>query len=328
MGSWQVQTSTPISMLHLIGPATARVEETGLVYLAGDDAGIPRLYRLVKGEIKVVESFSQPTLMTGLVGIPSQPVIAFSTLTPAGDQGNELQSTLYLANVLPDYSSRIILKIKREDSRYLQPVAIHAGPNGEPDGLWYTTNLWGIGGDMLTNERAGLFFLDLQKKTSVEVLSEGCTFSSLISGQSWASWSDEKGVHAANLHSGEKVTYTASPGMDRRPAAAILSPMESYLVWLEGSGWQYDEGFRHTIQLGSLNGIVRAEYSPETFKEAAGMGEEFLVQPIGWTFPDNECLLVLATDQDSNQAALLQLDTISGEVSRLTEAIPIGFGYP
>jgi hypothetical protein len=213
------------------------------------------------------------------------------------------------------------------ESRYIQPVAIHRNVNDVPDGIWYTYNLWGIGGDSLTDPRAGLYYLNLSTGESLEFLGMGCQFSVLSNGQNLVVWVSPGQVHISDLHSGATTTHALLPGNDR-VAHATFSPSEGYVSWLEGKGWEYDGTLETTLRVTTLDGVYAAEYSLPAFTGPSGLGGEIAIVPLGWLAPDNENILVAVYSAAMEQSALVYVDVNAQRISLLVNGTFTGFGYP
>lgn len=222
VGSWRTDSPLEVTMSHLTGSAADGVAGSGLVYLGSAENGTAQLIYDLNGQTSVLAAFPAPAVFTSLVGIAWQPIFAYAILSPSTD-GSNLHSTVYLAGSDPIFSTRIVLEADRGDMRYLQPVAIHRDAIGPPDGLWYTTNLWGIGGDSLTDARTGLYYLDLGTRTSREYLSLGCPFAAIAQGQKWVAWSSADGIHAMDLSTTSQVFFARLAGNERGPARVIIA---------------------------------------------------------------------------------------------------------
>jgi hypothetical protein len=327
LGSWHTGSPIQISKAHVIGFAPDGVGSLGLVYLGSDIDGATRLLLNRAGVISPLTDFPVPAFLTDLIGVPQKATIVYATVAPSAD-GSRLHSTVYLAEVEPALNSRAFLEADRSDSRYLRPVAIHRDVNDQADGVWYTTDLWGIGGDSLTDQRAGLYYLDLVSGLSREFLSQGCGFSSLSKGQNFAVWTSAGVVHVSDMHTGTDRSFPLLAGNDRGPVQALLSPSEGYLAWLEGRGWQYDGTLETTLRVGIVQGTQVYDYPLSAFSEPAGLGPEIGIRPLGWLSPNDELLLVAVYSVSEERSVLVYLDVNANQISLLTEGTLVGFAYP
>lgn len=327
LGSWQTGSPIQISKAHVVGFAPEGIGSLGLVYLDSDIEGATRLVLNRAGVINPLADFPAPAFVTDLIGVPQKATIVYSALAPSAD-GSWLHSTVYLAEVEPAFNSRAFLEADRSDSRYLRPVAIHRDVNDQADGVWYTTDLWGIGGDSLTDQRAGLYYLDLVSGLSREFLSLGCGFLSLSNGQNFAVWSSAGVVHVSDLHTGTDRSFPLLAGNDRGPVQALLSPSEGYLAWLEGRGWQYDGTLETTVRIGIVQGSQVFDYPLSAFSAPSGLGGEIGIRPLGWLSPDNEVLLVAVYSVSEDRSVLVTLDVNANRITLLIEGTLAGFAYP
>jgi hypothetical protein len=95
--------------------------------------------------------------LIAIVGAPAQPVIAYS-LFVAPQSGYDTSSELYVGTLdAPPIDP--ILTITNEEGYAIYPLAVEA-VDGEPLGVWYTTQLWGIGNVAFAPQR-GLYYFDL-----------------------------------------------------------------------------------------------------------------------------------------------------------------------
>ncbi len=327
VGSWKTVSPVEVTMLHLTGSAADGVALSGLVYVGSTENGTAQLMYDLNGQTSVLAEFPAPAVFTGLVGIPGRSVFAYSTRTPS-TEGNSLHSTIYLAVSDPSFTSRFVLEVDRSDMRFLQPVAIHRDAADRPDGVWYTTNLWGIGGDSLTDERAGLYYLDLATSTSREILNLGCPFAAMAQGQTWVAWSSADGIHAMNIHTTRQVFFARLAGNERGPARALISGPDGPMLWLEGTGGQFEGTLNTTLRVSMLEGYSIGSYPLSAFVEPSGLGNEIGMVPVGTISMDNEYPLVAVFNASRDQAVLVYVDTNTGKITRLTDGTLAGFAYP
>ncbi|MBN2388475.1 MAG: hypothetical protein JXB85_15770 [Anaerolineales bacterium] len=325
--SWPTGTPVQSRLVHVVGSAAGPVESLALVYLSADDLGRLQLSLNQGGQVSRLVDFPSRVFVTGLVGVPGRSVIAYSTLEASPD-GSRLVSRVFLGEYLAIAAAEPVLTVESSQSRYVLPLAIHRDGNGAADGLWYTYNPWGIGGDSLSDPHEGLYYLDLASGASLEFLGPGCGFSNLSIGQNWAAWASAGAMNATDLHSGASISFPVLEGNDRVPARAFLSPSEGFLAWLEGRGFEYDGNLETTLRVGSLEGGLIADYSLAAFVEPAGLGAEIAIIPLGWLMPDNETLLVAVSSVVAERVVLVYVDVHAGTISLLREALFLGFSYP
>jgi hypothetical protein len=325
-GSYQTGSPIPVNQLHIAYPIADGSDSAPLIFLNSDESGL-HLKINRAGQISNLIDFQQQVVVMSLIGIPARSTIAYSTLFPSPD-GKSLRSEIFVGDYLTIASSAPALVVDSTESRYAIPVAIHRDSYEKNDGIWYTYGLFGIGGDSLTDERKGLYYLDLSSGQSLEFLGMGCQFSGLSTGQNWATWFYNGSVHAADLHTGQEVSYPLMRDYPRG-AYASISPAEGVLAWLEGKGFQFDGTLDTTLRMATLNGNVIAEYPLSTFVQAAGLGEKIGVVPVGWMSPDNENLVVAVFSASTDQSALVYVDVNAGKITPfVSNGTFAGFAYP
>ena len=135
-------------------------------------------------------------MVSGLVGVPGEPVIFYIVFQPSDAT---LLSQFFSGTVdtIPTISP--VLTLESKESQYWKPVAIQNKDN-TPSGLWFTCTCWGIGGGYFPYYE-GLSLLDSSSGTITEVLPAEARFNSLSDDQTWAV---EAGLWRQNLHDGPR----------------------------------------------------------------------------------------------------------------------------
>jgi hypothetical protein len=325
IGEWQTGSPATGGGNHVTGVVNIGAALPPLVFFASDEQGVNHLQINRDGQISSLAEFPNTVTVTGLIGVPGRSHFVYSTLEPSAN-GGVLHSTVFLADTEPSFDTEAILDEDSTESRYIQPVAIHRGMNGKPDGLWYTYNLWGIGGDLFTNQRSGLYFRDLSAEKSLEFLGMDCTFSDLSIGQTTAAWTSPGGIHMTDLHSGTTVSFPLLASSERGAAHGLIVPGDGVMVWLEGRGWMYDGSLLTTLRIGTSMGNVYAEYPTSAFVSVSGLEGAINIVPLGWV--DHEVLLLGVYSAYAHQGALVKLNINTGELAFLANGIFAGSAYP
>jgi len=328
--TWQTGTLAGRMNAHLAGSGNDEGDTVPLVFLGMDANGLSQLKVSLNGETTVIREFPRSVTVTNLIGIPTLPVIAYSTVESFAD-GTGLRSQVFLGDYQSIASANPILSIESSDPQIIQVVAIYRDVNNSPTGLWYTYAPWGIGGDSLTDPHAGLFFIDLASGKSLEFLSMGCNFASLSVSQSWAAWESDGVLYAADLHTAEPISFSRLSGYDRGPVHAFLGPGDGYLAWMEGKGSEYDGTLDTTLRVGTLERYLIGEYPLTAFIEPSGLGEGIVITPLGWMASENYNLVVAAYNASTERAVLLSVDVNAGKITLLSEVNRegfAGFAYP
>lgn len=326
LATWQTRFLVPHTNAHLTGPAS-EVQTFPLVFLGNDENGLSHLYTSLAGQVDSLIEFPRTVTVTGLIGIPGTPLVAYSTVETLAD-GSGLRSQIFLGDVQTIATAKPIHRVENSDSRIVLPVAIHRDLNSSPDGLWYTTSLWGIDGDSMVDPRAGLYYLDLGTGGYLEFLSMGCNFSDLSTGQNWAAWGSEGVLYAADLHTGQTVSFPRLSSSDRGPVHAFIGPGDGYVAWLEGKGSEWDGTLETTLRIGTIEGYLIGDYPLSTFIAPSGLGEEIVIVPLGWMASENYSLVLAAYNASTDQAVLTSLDANTGQITLLGEGVFAGFVYP
>ena len=325
-GSWRTGSPLPVTKLHVATPTSGGVDAAPLIFLNSDESGV-HLKLNQAGQISNLIDFPAQVVVTSLMGVPSRSTIAYSILQPSPD-GVSLRTEIFVGDYTTIASASPVLVVDSTESRYAIPLAIHRDANEKANGVWYTFGLFGIGGDSMTDERKGLYYLDLSTGEQTEFLSMGCQFSGLSIGQNWATWFYNGSVHAADLHTGQEIAYSLTRGNDRA-AYASISPAEGYLAWLEGKGWGYDGTLDTILRIATLNGIILEEFPVSAFAEVSGLGANIVIVPLGWMSPENENLLVAVIGASTDQSALVYVDVNGGKLTPLlANGVFAGFAYP
>jgi hypothetical protein len=330
LGAWQTGFLVPRTNAHVAGPAADGVEALPLVFLGNDENGLTHLNVGLSGQVSPLMEFPRTVTVTGLIGIPEMPVLAYSTVEPLAD-GSGVRSQIFLGDYQTIAAAKPFLTVDNGQSRVILPVTIHRDVNNSPDGLWYTFTLWGIGGDSLTDPRSGLYYLNLATGESQEFLSMGCNFSDLSTGQNWAAWSSDGDLYAADLHTGKTVSFPRLTRNDRGPVHAFIGPGDGYVAWLEGKGSEWEGTLETTLRIGTLEGFLIGDYPLMAFVAPSGLGEGIALLPLGWMASENYSLVLAVYNASVDRSVLLSLDANTGQISLLSEVSEggfAGFAYP
>lgn len=269
---------------------------------------------------------------TNLVGVQSQPVVAYSTLE-FSDSG--LISNLYIGTPQTLPSSESVLYDLDPDGWGLAPLAIDM--NGTtPKGIWYTQQPWGIGGDIVFQPYRTLSYLDLTSGSAYQYLGADVNPSALSADRVWLAYTSNTSMETGggamalrNLVSGENTSFPLVDAVDQRGAGdARFSPNIQYIAWTEANGWQMSEtpNFHTLVRVGNLNGDVIAQFADTAFLNVSGMNSVRRVEPVGWL--DDNTLLVMARSDDWNNAVIISIDIPTQNMRLLTHGVFIGFTYP
>jgi hypothetical protein len=323
------------------GYTLAQISTTGIAEAAAENIHILGKFSQATGHLTAVYfSFEQnnalllsdngqiTTLLatpdfSRLAGVLGERVIAYSTVEYLADG---VGSALYVGTPDSIPIAAPILYEKNTEGWSLEPLAVKT--EGEQAiGVWYSKFPGGIGGDIVFTPRRTLFYLDLRTDTSSQVLGIEANPSALSAEQNWLAYTNEGAAEAGigtmtvrNLSTGATFSYPLQSTVDPRGAGnAVFSPDNSYLAWMEGSGWQMSEtpNFHSVIRVGDLSGNVLLELADSAFAPVSGLGTVQRVEPVGWL--DNQTLVVMARDANWDAAALITVDIPSQGLSFLAQ---------
>jgi hypothetical protein len=311
-------------MVHIAGTVPEGALTVPVVYYDGEQ----RALQLVSGSV-VSTVVSVPNLID-LVGAPGQPVLAYTALEPT-ERG--LRSHLY-AGALPDLAAAApALSVTSLESEALHPLAVRT-EGGQPAGVWYTYEPYGIGGDIVYPPRSGLYYLDLATGASIKVLPPEMRPSSLSLDQAWIAFvpGPRGPLTIRDLATGQEVAFPLLPGSDRGAGTAVFAPDDHYVAWMEASGsmWADPSTFRATVRIASTSGDLIADVPADEIPASilAGMSgtEDMWLVPAGWL--DEDTLLLQVTLGSPERSVVLQTSDDGIDLAYLAPGILAELLYP
>ncbi len=292
LGEWQ--TSPRTGQVHTAGPITDGIMSTPLVFWSwGLEDNSKSLNFNLSGNITPLLSITDPPIMvTGMVGVPSSPVIAYSTLQYE-ENGAMIRSNVYLGEYQSLASASPILVIDSRESEYITPLAIRV-ENQKPIGLWFTYHMMGIGGTpALFTNNSGLYYFDLSANTVYTFLEAGKTLTDLSSNQAYAAWTDANSgdLQVIDLITAKTVSFPKLPESERSAGFGMVSPSGGYVAWEEGINLIPGEDAPvFTVRIGTMDGNIIATYPHVNFAKTSELGMETSIKLLGWL--SDETLLV------------------------------------
>jgi hypothetical protein len=268
-------------------------------------------------------------MLAGLAGAPGEPIISYSVFQPVSLE--DLQTQFFVGDLASVASAKPVLTLDSKESRYWEPVAI-AMNDGTPAGLWFTRHPWGIGGDIVFMVNEGLSYLDLSSGSVTEILPPETQFDSLSPDQSWIAYSQRTetgyGFFIRKLNGGDLISITTLPESDRGAGDGLFSPSNTYLAWREAQGSLFNETFRQTIRVATLDGQSLGDYQDVPFYKAAELnGTGTMVKPVGWL--DDENLLVQVTAAEKpHEGTVVELNVTTGQYTLFARGFFAGLFYP
>ncbi len=300
--------------------------------ISGTSGGLPTLvyypsngYNLVRndgsGEV-VLATFSADIPMAALIGVPAQPVLAYSTAQRVGSLAN---TALYVG--APETISSSQYLAMTDDP--IIPLFIEMG-GGAPVGVWFTKRE--PAGDFLFYPTYGLYYLHLASQSVSEVSGSGDFIGlNLSPDASWVAYRDRAtpapfSLTIHRLSSGETHTFPLLPNSDQGAGGGVISPDNTHVAWMEGDGNYMGElaDFRSTLRFGSSDGAALLDLLSSSFDSAAGFSVAY-VRPMGWL--DNQTVIVQVDSIESTQDTVLSAN-LSGEIKFIGKGNFVCFTYP
>ena len=339
-----------VTIYNLLGQALAAVRTPGMsgggsdnIYVGGSVentfANVPVVFINMDNQGTIMQNLngqlSELVLgpdITYLVGLPGEGVFAFTELTYANDA---LVSELYVYNLAMG-GMNWVYERSDENYRSLYPLAI--GEVGDtPVDIWTTHRMWGIGGDIVFPPQEGLFQLNIASQQEVQVLTPDFNPVGLSPDQRWVAYvpvgqgyGDGNNLQLTlyDLDTTVMVQIPLVPESDRGAGYAVFSPDNSYVAWMEGSGWQMAEvpNFTSRVRIADTDGNILADLPVNILASASGKSNPVWAKPVGWM--DSETLIVEIRGDDWNNPALVKIRFDGSGISYLAPGGFAGFVYP
>jgi hypothetical protein len=262
--------------------------------------------------------------LSGMTGVPGQPLLAYASLEPQ-DSG-ALRSRVFLGDLASLTNLAPILVFESTDSLAVVPAKIRI-QDGVATGLWYSLRPQGIGGDIVFDPLAGLYFLDLKDKAVYQVLPKDATFSDISQSQTRVVYSIRQAgrsiLNLRNLGTSQVISLPSLPESERGSGAAIFSPDEQ-VVWMEARGSLLDGNLFSTIRVANSEGRVLFDYPQTQFYKAAGLGDQISIKPVGWL--DEQTFIVQVTAHGkSGDSTIVRVNMASGVIASMAPGTFVGF---
>lgn len=322
---WKFNSLDQVSDFNVIRIAPDQDDSQTLIYIITDNSGI-RIVADHGGEKTTLVSYPVGVMITRLISVPGTDLIVFSTLEQAPD-GTSARSKVYISHYSSMGSTSPALVEDSNVARMTLPVAGHLDGKGNPDGVWLTYTWWGLEGDLMTETQAGLDYFDLNTKEKETILGDGCIFSTLSTSQKWATWFAKDSVNATDIQTGQTITIPFS-NENNRGAHALISPSDGYLVWVEGTGLEYNNTLTTSLRIANLNGKILAEYPSTDLAKTVKIKEQISILPVGWMVKENEGLVVGISSVMAEKSFLLFLDINHQKIGEVAEGEFASFAYP
>jgi hypothetical protein len=311
-------------MVHIAGTVPEGTLAVPVVYYDGEQHALQLVFG---GAISTVASV--PNLIA-LIGAPGQPVLAYTSLEFM-DQG--LRSHLY-AGTLPSLATAApVLNVTNLESYAVHPLAVRT-EGGQPAGVWYTYEPYGIGGDIVYPPRSALYYLELSTGTSMEVLAREMRPSSLSLDQAWIAFVPGPlgPLTIRDLATGKEIAFPLLPDSDRGAGRAVFSPTNQYVAWMEASGsmWADPSTFQATVRIASTSGELIADVPaakiPNSVLAGISGSKDMWLVPAGWL--DESTILLQVTYGSPEQSIVLQASCDGTDIQYVAPGILAELLYP
>jgi putative hemolysin len=329
LGEWQ--TSPRTGQVHAAGSITDGIMSTPLVFWSWSmEDNSNNLNFNLGGNITSLFSITDPPVMvTSMVGVPSSPMIAYSTLQYE-ENGAVIRSKVYLGEYQSLSSTPPILVIESRESEYITPLAIRMADE-KPVGIWFTYHMFGIGGTpALYTNNSGLYYFDVASNTIYTSLEAGKTLTDLSPNQAYAAWTDANSgdLQVTDLINGQTVSFSKLPESERSAGFGMVSPSGGYVAWEEGINLiPGEEAPVFTVRIGTMDGNILAEYPHVNFAKTSELGMETSIKLLGW-LSDEVLLVGVSQLGEEGESVIVAVNVNASEVALFARGEFTGFAYP
>ena len=282
--------------IHLAGPFSEGSVDVPLIYFSLEGNGVLKVHNGQNSSF-----YTSAAGLIAMVGAPAQPVIAYSLfVTP--QSGYDTSSELYVGTLsAPPVDP--VLTIVNEEGYALYPLAVEA-VNGQPSGVWYTTQLWGIG-NVAFAPRRGLYYLDLTTELVTTYLpanesNDMGSFSYAPTGfsidQTWVAYTIQGPNVAPYSMFWEPVvdpdqvkSIMPSINYDMGAGFSFFSPTNQFLAWDTANSGTQSGAVTYYLQINATDG-VSGSFSEFPTSQSLLAPDLVSAVPVGWL--DDETLLL------------------------------------
>lgn len=249
--------------------------------------------------------------LTYLESAAGQPVIAYSAVE--WPPSNTMLSHIYL-HAIDDPSSPMepLISEALPESRALFPVAVYA-IDGEPQGVWITRQINGIGGVLFPPQRS-LLYVDYATRLPLQALPMELTPRGLSLDYAYTAYTHRNKLVLLHIASQESVSIPILGNSTYGAGLVAFQPGNHRVAWTEGSGDLYSNppSLQTWLRIATIAGEVKYTLADQDFASAAGFSPDW-VQAAGWV--QENTLLIQVHDFVNRKAALVTLDLTNGQAS-------------
>ena len=315
--------------VHVMGSVAGSADNVPVIFINMENQG--RIMHNLNDQITVL--IPGPDV-ANLRGSPGENTFIFTNVWRAND-GSAI-SQLYVYNPAAGNTTQVHEWIDT-NSTVIFPLVFNSAAASNPNEIWLTHRLWGIGGDIVFPPQEGLFYFDLTTQQETLVLTVDFKPIGLSPDQAWVAYvpTDQgysEGVKLQvtlyDLISGLMVQIPLVSGNDRGAGYAAFSPDDRYVAWMEGSGRQMAEvpNFTSLVRVADMNGNIFANLPVGTLASVTGVANPTWAKPVGWL--DGETLIVEIRGDDWNNPALVRVRFDGSGIAYLAQGGFAGFVYP
>jgi hypothetical protein len=325
-GSYITERATP--GLGSAGPESVHVagssetNSTPLVYQSWDNGGA-----ILANVNEQITTLAAVPNFASMLGVPGQPILSYST---AEFTNNGLRSQLFVSPLDTLFHAGPAVSREDPEGRAIKPLAIYV-EGGVPTGVWYTLQPWGIGGDIVFDPTEGIYYVNINDGTITERMDKISRSASMSFDQVWAAYASgipgNGTFHIYNFQTGENYGFNPLPSSERGAGYGVFSPSDTYVAWMEGSGWTMAEtpNFHATIRVGTTGGAWLVDYPDTMLASLLGTAVAW-VEPVGWL--DDQRLVLQVRGTDWSDASVVVMDITTNYLTYLTAGTFVGFVYP
>jgi len=307
--------------IHIAGTMPGGQIMTPLIYYSNENGGVLR--QSVNDNITDLGNVAR---LHTLVGAPAQPVVAYST---ADLTGNGAHTELFVSKLQDIGSATPLLVDDNSQSLAYKPLALDVA-GGEPTGVWFTREPYGIGGaDLIFRLHRGLYYYNIDTKQIVEYFNDTRSPMDVSSDRQlgayrFAEANQNKSLTVNVLMTASvNTTFPLSPNHDRGAGFALFSQDGSRVAWMECGGSMMDSSLHCNLKAGDMNGTILYD---SAISSAIGGGPVYHVQPVGWL--DGDTVLAQVRRWDKDKAELIKINIIDGKITTICDGKFIGLVYP
>ena len=288
----------------------------------------PSIVSLSDGQVRVLHATDQ---FLAMVGVPGQPLIAFSEIVYQDGAGDAILSAGYPMNL----KQAVGLTDLADGMPGFAPLPLAVeSVQGAPGTVWYSLSAWDTrGAEILFPISLGLFKANLISGESQPLLGldrnlQGLSPDRSLAASVAAGLDKEHSLYLHHLDSGRESRFNLKPGYSGA-GFAVFSPHNRSVAWLEAGGAALSENgaIFLAVRVARLSG---AEIVTDLDLGEASRAVEFTpvvrMRPIGWL--DEDQLLVEVSGAARQQTALVRMDISAGMISFFSPGRFLAFTYP